>query len=141
MKYSMKCECGSPRPVDTKSWSPPELCRNCKNETREKDEEQMKKYREMWELLEEMEASELEDHVYNYLTAWCAPNMEDVFSDRDIVYGRTCHYVHTICMEHEQWEAAILYGKVALTTFSFYYGESSKVVAALLLRLGEACSA
>ena len=44
-------------------------------------------------------------------------------------------------MEHCQWQAAILYGEIALPSFKTYYGEDSKVVAALLVRLGEACSA
>ena len=52
----------------------------------------------------------------------------------DILYVRTCHYVHTICMEHSQWEAAILYGEITLPSFKTYYGESSKVAAALLVR-------
>ena len=52
----------------------------------------------------------------------------------DILYVRTVHYVHTICMEHSQWEAAILYGEIALPSFKTYYGETSKVTAALLVR-------
>ena len=44
-------------------------------------------------------------------------------------------------MEHCQWKAAILYGEIALPSFKTYYGEDSKMVAALLVRLGEACSA
>ena len=53
---------------------------------------------------------------------------------RDILYVRVCHYVHTICMAHRQWDAALLYGKIALPAFRHYYGNNSKVVAALQFR-------
>ena len=53
-------------------------------------------------------------------------------------YIKLCHYVHTICMNHGLWEPAILYGETVLPAFRFYYGEKSKIVAALLVRLHEA---
>ena len=53
---------------------------------------------------------------------------------RDILYLQTVHYVHSICMSNHLWPAAVVYGEIALPAFRIYYGERSKVVAALLVR-------
>ena len=41
-------------------------------------------------------------------------------------------------MNSERWEAAANYGELALPSFKKYYGSNTGVVAALLVRLGEA---
>ena len=136
--------------MDTLQWSLPDPCTACSYTSEKEDREKLDKYREFFQLLTEMETTEIDDKVYNYLSAWCAGLMEEVFHDRsdlkitfqtnknpnnrDILYIRTCHYVHTICMEHWLWQAAILYGEIVLPAFTQYYGENSKVVAALLVR-------
>ena len=52
----------------------------------------------------------------------------------DILYLKTVHYVHTICMTNHLWPAAVVYGEIALPGFREYYGLHSKVVGALLVR-------
>ena len=52
----------------------------------------------------------------------------------DILYLKTVHYVHTICMTNHLWPAAVVYGEIALPGFRQYYGQHSKVVGALLVR-------
>ena len=46
------------------------------------DQEQLDKYKEFFSLLTEMESTEIDDKVYNYLSAWCASMMQGVFANR-----------------------------------------------------------
>ena len=57
---------------------------------------------------------------------------------RDILYLKTCHYAHTVCMAGSRWQAAVQYGETVLPWFKRYYGPQAGVVAGLLARLGEA---
>ena len=43
--------------------------------------------------------------------------MEPVFSDRDVIYVQTVHYVHTLCIQNKRWSAAALYGETILPAF------------------------
>ena len=53
----------------------------CSYSNKKDDLEQLGKYREFFSLLTEMESTEIDDKVYNYLSAWCAGLMDEVFAD------------------------------------------------------------
>ena len=53
---------------------------------------------------------------------------------RDILYIKTVHYVHSLCMKNRLWAAAVVYGQIALPAFRKYYGGSTSQLAALLVR-------
>ena len=99
------------------------------------------RYRELATFLDQInnQTEGIEETSYNYLSCWVAAAMGEVCSERDIRYVQLCHYVHTICMTHGLWEPAILYAETVLPAFRSYYGHRSKIVAALLVRLHEAC--
>ena len=101
----------------------------------------MDRYRQLALMLDQInsQTEEVEETSYNYLSCWVAAAMGEVCSERDIRYVQLCHYVHTICMTHGLWEPAILYAETVLPAFRSYYGHRSKIVAALLVRLHEAC--
>ena len=75
---------------------------------------------------------------YDELCEWCVGEMEPVFSDRDVLFVQTVHYIHTIAMQKERWEAAASYAETILPAFRLYYGHSTGVVAGLLVRLAQA---
>ena len=54
---------------------------------------------------------------YDELSEWCAGEMEPVFSDRDVLYVQTLHYVHTLAVQNKRWEAAVTYGETILPAF------------------------
>ena len=73
---------------------------------------------------------------YNELCEWCVGRfiiivnrtlnvtklmsigeMEPVFSDRDVIYVQTAHYVHTLCIQTKRWQAAAMYGETILPAF------------------------
>jgi len=135
----MRCpKCGADRTVDTVEWSMPPNCSTCKRSSAKEDKKQLDKYRDHFLLLTEKGGMEMSDMSYDYLTAWCAKEMDGVFGSCDILYLKTVHYVHTICMTNHLWPAAVVYGEIALPGFRQYYGQHSKVVGALLVSLGEA---
>ena len=53
---------------------------------------------------------------------------------RDILYIKTVHYVHSLCMTNKLWTAAVVYGEISLQGFRKYYGNFSSQLAALLVR-------
>ena len=53
---------------------------------------------------------------------------------RDILYIKTAHYVHSLCMTNKLWTAAVVYGEISLRGFRKYYGNFSSQLAALLVR-------
>ena len=75
---------------------------------------------------------------YSSLCEWCVGEMEPVFSDRDVLYVQTVHYVHTLAVQSDRWQAAATYGETILPAFRLYYGHTTGVVAGLLVRLGQA---
>ena len=56
---------------------------------------------------------------YDELCEWCVGEMEAVFSDRDVVYVQTVHYVHTLCVQNSRWSAAAMYGEIILPAFRY----------------------
>ena len=81
-KHSLKCAaCSAVRPVDIVQWTVPKPCMTCSYGNEKDDLEQLGKYREFFSLLTEMESTEIDDKVYNYLSAWCAGLMDEVFAD------------------------------------------------------------
>jgi len=140
-KHSIKCgKCEKGRPVDTIKWKLYGPCTNCCYRKEKEDKEQVTRYKKLYTIITDYEpggegSSEMS---YDDLCEWCAGEMEDVFSSRDILYVQTVHYVHTACMASRRWSAAATYGEIALTAFRRYYGHKTGVVAALLVRLGEA---
>ena len=40
-----------------------------------------------------------------------------MFSDRDVIYVQTVHYVHTLCIQNKRWSAAAMYGETILPAF------------------------
>ena len=62
------------------------------------------------------------------------PTTKQVILVRDILYIKTVHYVHSLCMNNKLWAAAVVYGQIALPAFRKYYGCSSRQLAALLVR-------
>ena len=137
MKHSLQCgHCKADLPVDIKSWEIVESCSSCK---RRKDDpenkSQLQKYRHLTEVLTEEGKAEMS---YDELAEWALGEMEDVFSEHDILHLQTCHYVHTVCMNSSRWQAAVMRGETALPWFKMYYGAKTGIVAGLLLRLGQA---
>lgn len=139
VKRSVKCiKCGSPRPVDTNNWKVAGPCSECEHLGGTEQNDLVERYKEISVLVAQISGDSVEEHTYNYLHAWCAAIMGEVCSDKDVMYIRVCHYVHTICMQHQLWQPAILYGEIVLSGFIYYFGKNSKIVAALLIRLHEA---
>ena len=112
---------------------------------------QLEKYRKHYLLLTQKGCLDMSEMSYDYLSAWCAKEMDTVFGKgwgvsrssqltilmlniRDILYIQTVHYVHSICMGNRLWPAAAVYGGIAVTGFKKYYGEQSRELAGLLVR-------
>ena len=74
--------CSAVRPVDILNWSLPDPCTACNYISMKEDQEQLDKYKEFFSLLTEMESTEVDDKVYNYLSSWCASMMQGVFAQR-----------------------------------------------------------
>ena len=135
IKQSVKCsKCSSPRPVDIRHWRLMyDECGEC--ETQDDEHDLVERYREMRTLVATISTDQaLEENTFNYLHSWCAAMMGEVCSEKDVMYVMVCHFVHTICMQHQLWTPAILYGEIVLPAFIFYFGKKSKIVAALLIR-------
>ena len=82
-KHCIKCpKCSADRPVDTVDWSMPPNCKNCKMSGAKDDKKQLDKYRDHFFLLTEKGGMEMSDMSYDYLTAWCAKEMDGVFGSR-----------------------------------------------------------
>ena len=122
--------------MDTSSnkWTLSGPCSECETSCDSDQEDLVDRYKEICLLVAQISNDSVEEHTYNYLHAWCAAIMGEVCSDKDVMYIRVCHYVHTICMQHKLWEPAILYGEIVLPGFIYYFGKDSKIVAALLVR-------
>ena len=79
-KHCIKCpKCGADRPVDVVEWSMPPNCNTCKRSGAKDDKKQVDKYREHYLLLTEKGEMEMSDMSYDYLSAWCAKEMDGVF--------------------------------------------------------------
>ena len=79
-KHCMKCpKCGADRPVDILEWSMPPNCRACKKSSAKEDKKQLDRYREHYLLLTQKGGMEMSDMSYDYLSAWCAKEMDGVF--------------------------------------------------------------
>jgi len=129
-KHSLECGgCGRARPLHTKRWHLFGPCQYCGRE--EGEAECLARYREVYTSLTEQPADpELAEQSIG--------EMEGVFSERDILYLQTLHYVHTACTQAGRWQAALSYGERVLPAFRLYYGHSTGVVAGLLVRLAQA---
>jgi len=139
MKRCIRCSrCGEDRAVDVFEWDLPPPCKSCKRSSVVEDQMQLEKYKKHYELLTQKGGIQMSDMSYDYLSAWCAKEMDTVFGKGDILYIQTVHYVHNICMTNRLWPAAAVYGGIALTAFRQYYGEHSREYAGLLVSLGEA---
>ena len=137
-RASVRCSfCGAGRPLDKSAWQlTSTACPGCGSVAGET--ERVERYRALAALLAELESGHTEPHQYNYLAAWCAAMMGEVYGARDIEYIRVCHYVHTVSLAAGLFRPAVLYGEIVLPGFEFYYGRESKMVAALLVSLHEA---
>ena len=83
----MRCAaCAAGRPVDTLQWDLPHPCTACNYSNKEEDRQMVDKYRELFSFLTELETTEIEDSVYDYLYAWSASIMNTVFADRYVRY-------------------------------------------------------
>jgi len=138
-KRCMRCSrCGEDRALDTEEWDLPPPCKHCKRSSVVEDQMQLEKYKKHYHLLTQKGGIKMSDMSYDYLSAWCAKEMDQVFGKGDILYIQTVHYVHTICMTNRLWPAAAVYGGIAVPAFRKYYGEYSREYAGLLVSLGEA---
>ena len=144
-KHSLRClGCDKGRPVDITNWNLQGSCTYCRYGARERekaeDRRQLERYRELYRLLTDQVAGEetSQEMAYSELCEWCVGEMEPVFSDRDVLYVQTVHYVHTLAIQAERWQAAATYGETILPAFRLYYGHTTGVVAGLLVRLGQA---
>ena len=144
-KHSLRCQgCDKGRPVDILNWNLQGSCTYCSygktERQRTEDRRQLERYRELYRLLtEQVGGEEMPFQMpYDELCEWCVGEMEPVFSDRDVLFVQTVHYIHTIAMQKERWEAAASYAETILPAFRLYYGHSTGVVAGLLVRLGQA---
>ena len=82
-KHSMKCAaCTAGRPVDILQWCLPKPCPACNYSNKEEDRQMVDKYKELFSFLTELESTEIDDSVYDYLYAWCASIMNTVFADK-----------------------------------------------------------
>ena len=142
----MRCGgCDKGRPVDIVNWNLAGACTYCKYGARpsekEADRVKLERYRELYGILTDPVSVDGEDGhsqmPYDELCEWCVGEMESVFSDRDVLYVQTVHYVHTLCVENKRWSAAAMYAEIILPAFRLYYGHSTGVVAGLLVRLGQ----
>ena len=98
------------------------VCTYCKYGAKkqevEEDEKQLTRYRELYAILTEPGSDDQTSQMpYDELSEWCAGEMEPVFSDRDVLYVQTLHYVHTLAMQNKRWEAAVTYGETILPAF------------------------
>ena len=76
----MKCpKCSADRMVDILDWSMPDNCSVCKKSSARDDKVQLDRYREHYLLLTEKGGMEMSDMSYDYLSAWCAKEMDGVF--------------------------------------------------------------
>jgi len=149
-KHSLRCGgCDKGRPVDITNWNLQETsCTYCKYgakaKEREADKIKLNRYRELYKILTDPATVDgdaddgLSRMPYDELCEWCVGEMEPVFSDRDVIYVQTVHYVHTLCIQSSRWQAAAMYGETILPAFRLYYGHSTGVVAGLLVRLAQA---
>ena len=136
LKHCVQCgHCKADRPVDTQAWEILGPCSGCKRRDDPDSNSQLQKYRHLTEVLTEEGKAEMS---YDELAEWALGEMEDVFSERDILHLQTCHYVHTVCMNSCRWQAAVMRGEAVLPWFKMYYGPRAGIVAGLLLRLGQA---
>ena len=79
-KHCMKCpKCGADRLVDILEWSMPNPCSLCKRSSAMGDKAQLDKYRKHYLLLTEKGGIKMSEMSYDYLTAWCAKEMDGVF--------------------------------------------------------------
>ena len=129
-KHSLRCaRCDKGRPVDIVNWNLSGACTYCKYGAKkqevEEDEKQLARYRELHGILTEPGAGDQTSQMpYDELSEWCAGEMEPVFSDRDVLYVQTLHYVHTLAMQNKRWEAAVTYGETILPAFRYEAQES-----------------
>jgi len=65
--------------VDIEEWSMPLNCSSCKKSTAIDDKKQLDKYRDHYLLLTEKGGIEMSDMSFDYLSAWCAKEMDGVF--------------------------------------------------------------
>jgi len=144
-KHSLRCGgCDKGRPVDIMNWNLyGDKCTYCKYGAKEKEKEEDKikltRYRELYKILTDGDDGSGHSQMpYEELCEWCVGEMEPVFSDRDVIYVQTVHYVHTLCIQNKRWSAAAMYGETILPAFRLYYGHSTGVVAGLLVRLAQA---
>ena len=78
-KHCMKCPaCPAQRPVDTLKWSMPGPCRECRAVNEEEDKQQLDRYKGLYQLLTE-KGEEMTEISLDYLSAWCAGEMNGVF--------------------------------------------------------------
>ena len=56
------------------------------------------KYRELFSFLTELETTEIEDSVYDYLYAWSASIMNTVFADRYVRYLDRHNFLSSTCI-------------------------------------------
>ena len=120
----MRCaRCDKGRPVDIINWNLAGACTYCKYGAKkqevEEDEKQLARYRELQGILTDPGAGgdQTSQMPYDELSEWCAGEMEPVFSDRDVLYVQTLHYVHTLAVQNKRWEAAVTYGETILPAF------------------------
>ena len=83
MKRCMRCtRCGADRPVDVNDWDLPAPCSSCKRSSVLEDQVQLAKYKKHFQLLTERGGTEMSEISFDYLTAWCAKEMDKVFGKR-----------------------------------------------------------
>ena len=95
-KRCMACtRCGADRPVDTEEWDLPPPCRACKRSSVVEDQMQVRdmghdiesidtslqleKYKKHYLLLTQKGGLNMSEMSYDYLSAWCAKEMDTVF--------------------------------------------------------------
>ena len=83
----MRCtRCDADRPVDVNDWDLPAPCSSCKRSSVLEDQVQLAKYKKHFQLLTERGGTEMSEISFDYLTAWCAKEMDKVFGKRlDII--------------------------------------------------------
>ena len=80
LKRCLVCtRCGADRPVDVICWDLPPPCRKCKRSSVVEDQIQLAKYKKHYQLLTEKGGTIMSDMSYDYLSAWCAKEMDKVF--------------------------------------------------------------
>ena len=85
--------CGEDRPVDVLEWALPPPCRACRRSSVVEDQiqviywtkittknpDQLEKYKKHYLLLTQKGGLDMSEMSYDYLSAWCAKEMDTVF--------------------------------------------------------------